>query len=152
MKWYCIILILLSFACGNNITVTEDEIGADIFYEKGSYKPFSGKCTVLYNNSHIAKAQFTIRDGRLNGEAVTWYKNGQVRRKGNYCNGMISGPWIFFDVQGNRIIEANYKDDNLNGLYTHLYTNGRVKEKGEFLQNNRAGKWVCYDEKGHILP
>jgi antitoxin component YwqK of YwqJK toxin-antitoxin module len=148
MKWYCIILILLSFACRSNITVTEDEIGADIFYEKDSYKPFSGKCTVLYNNTQIVKTQFTFRNGRLNGETITWYKNGQIRRKGNYCKGMISGRWIFFDEQGNRTIEANYKKDDLNGTYVALYTNGKVKEKGTFSRNKRTGKWVYYTENG----
>jgi len=148
MKWYCIILILLSLACQSNITVTEDEIGADIFYEKDSYKPFSGKCIVLYNNTQIIKTQFTFRNGRLNGETITWYKNGQIRRKGNYCKGLISGRWAFFDEQGNRIIEANYKKNDLNGTYVALYTNGKLKEKGEFSHNERTGKWVYYNENG----
>jgi antitoxin component YwqK of YwqJK toxin-antitoxin module len=151
MKWYCIILILLSIACRSNTTVTEDEISADIFYAKGSYKPFSGKCTVLYNNTNIVKTQFTFRDGLLNGEAITWYKNGQIRRKGNYSKGLISGRWTFFDERGNKIIEANYKNDSLNGSYTVLFSNGKVKEKGEFYRNKQAGKWVYYNEKGDIL-
>jgi antitoxin component YwqK of YwqJK toxin-antitoxin module len=151
MKWTYYIILLLSVACTGNITVSEDDIGADVFYEEGSYKPYTGKCTVLYNRTDIVKEQFTFRNGLLQGEALAWYKNGQLRRKGYYCKGQISGKWIFWDELGHKLIEANYKDDFLDGSYLALYSNGKPKEKGQFSENKRTGKWIYYNEQGKII-
>jgi hypothetical protein len=68
MKWTIILFALLAFACKSHITVTEDDIGADVFYEKESYKPYSGICTVKFNQSDLIKEQFTFKNGLLHGE------------------------------------------------------------------------------------
>jgi antitoxin component YwqK of YwqJK toxin-antitoxin module len=150
MKWYYYIILLLTLACKENLTVTEDEIGAEIFYMHGSYKPYSGKCRVYYNQTTIVKEQFTYRNGFLNGESLTWYKNGQLRRKGCYRKGQISGKWIFYDENGSKIIEANYHKDILQGDYIAHYSNGRIKEKGRYSENKPTGKWAYYNESGQL--
>jgi antitoxin component YwqK of YwqJK toxin-antitoxin module len=122
-----------------------------VFYEKESYKPYSGICTVKFNQSDLIKEQFTFKNGLLHGESLAWYKNGQLRRKGYYCKGQISGKWTFWDEAGNPMVEANYKKDNLDGSYTSLYSNGRIREKGQFSANKRKGKWVLFDEKGQLI-
>ena len=106
---------------------------------------------VLYNNSDVVKEQFTFKKGLMNGEASAWYKNGQIRRKGFYCKGQISGKWTFWDEQGNKYLEANYRHDSLNGSYITLYANGSIKEKGQYSANKRSGKWILYDEKGNVI-
>jgi antitoxin component YwqK of YwqJK toxin-antitoxin module len=110
-------------ACNGKVTVSEDEIGADVFYVNDSYRPFSGKCSVVFRNTGQVKEQFSFRKGLLHGEALTWYKNGQLRRKGSYYKGQISGKWEFWDEQGNKIMEAYYSHDNLSGSYVELYAN-----------------------------
>ncbi len=105
----------------------------------------------VYNNTNIVKEQFTFKKGVLHGEAIAWYKNGKLRRKGSYCKGQISGKWEFWDEQGKKIIEAHYKEDILNGTYVALYANGRIKEKGEFADNRQTGKWAYYSENGQLI-
>ncbi len=144
-------VLLLTSCNGEIITVSEDELSAEIMYVKGTYTPFSGRCKVVYNNTAIVKEQFTFRKGILNGESISWYRNGNIRRKGNYQNGHISGRWIFWDDQGNKTVEANYKLDSLNGPYISLYPNGKVKEKGNFTGNQQSGKWYYYDENGKLM-
>jgi antitoxin component YwqK of YwqJK toxin-antitoxin module len=152
MKW--IIYILLFFAtvaCSDSVIVTEDEIGAEVFYEKDSYQPFTGRCIVVYRNTDIVKEEFTFKKGLLHGEALTWYKNGQIRRKGFYQKGQISGKWEFWEENGQKTIEANYTDDILNGSYIALYSNGKIKEKGQFSDNRPIGKWVYFNEEGQVI-
>lgn len=151
MKWYLLLFVLLSFSCKSRITVTEEDIGADMLYEKESYKPYSGICIVTYNHTDLVKEQFTFKNGVLHGESLSWYKNGKLRRKGYYHKGQISGKWTFFDEDGNQTIEANYKQDILHGSYISLYSNGRIKEKGQFDGNKPKGKWVMYDQNGHLI-
>jgi antitoxin component YwqK of YwqJK toxin-antitoxin module len=152
MKWYYYIVFILALACSrNSVVVSEDDIGADVFYVKDTYRPFTGSCIVVYNDTEKVKEQFTFKNGVLNGEASAWYQNGQIRRKGYYSKGQIHGKWTFWDEQGHKIVEANYKQDSLNGTYLSLYANGRIKEKGHFARNKRTGKWVYYDERGQVM-
>jgi len=152
MKWYFYIVILIAFSCGSDpIIVTEDQLSADVFYIKDSYRPYTGKCKVVYNNSSVVKEQFTFRKGILDGEAIAWYKNGNLRRKGCYSKGHISGKWIFWDMEGHKTVEANYKLNALHGVYISLYANGKTKEKGHFIDNKQTGKWLYYDESGQLV-
>ncbi len=151
MKWYIYIFMLLSAACSGKVTVSEDEIGADVFYVKDSYKPFTGKCIVVFRNSDLVKEEFTFRNGVLQGEALAWHKNGQLRRKGSYHKGQISGKWEFFNEQGQKTIEAYYKQDNLNGSFISLYHNGKIKEKGRFERNKKIGQWDYFTENGQLI-
>ena len=111
MKWYYYILLIVAVACKGKVTITEDEIGYEVFYVHDSYKPFSGKCIVVFRNTRLVKEQFTYRNGVLHGEALAWYKNGQMRRRGYYSKGEISGNWEFWDENGHRTIEAYNKED-----------------------------------------
>ncbi len=151
MKWFIYILVLLTTACSGKITVSEDEIGADVFYVKDSYKPFTGKCIVVYRGTDLVKEEFTFRNGVLHGQALTWYKNGQLRRKGCYQKGQISGKWEFFNEQGQKTLEANYRQDNLNGIYISLYHNGKIKEKGRYEKNKKIGQWDYFAENGQLI-
>jgi antitoxin component YwqK of YwqJK toxin-antitoxin module len=148
MKWSLFLLMWVAFACSGNVTITEDEIRPDIFYTDKSSRPFTGKCRVVFNNASQVKEEFTYKQGILHGPTTSWYKNGQVRRKGYYLHGMISGKWEFWDEQGKKTVEACYENDALNGSYVVLYSNGRIREKGQFADNRRTGQWFYYNENG----
>jgi antitoxin component YwqK of YwqJK toxin-antitoxin module len=148
MKWLLFILMLGTFACSGKVTINEDEIQTDIFYAEGSHRPFTGKCRIVFSGTRIVKEEFAYKHGILHGEATAWYKNGQLRRKGSYSNGRISGKWEFWDIHGNKTVEAHYENDALNGTYILLYSNGKIREKGQFADNRRTGQWFYYNENG----
>jgi antitoxin component YwqK of YwqJK toxin-antitoxin module len=142
MKWKLLILPIVLIACGREVTITESEIVSDIFYAGNDYRPFSGKCLVVFNDTSLIREQFTYKHGILHGESRAWYLNGKLRRKGCYAEGKLSGTWEFWDEQGNKILEADFSNDELNGSYTALNQNGSVKEKGQYRNNKRTGKWT----------
>jgi len=152
MKRGLYILIILIAGCSGKVTITEADIKSDIFYTEGRTRPFSGKCIVVFSGTNLMKEEFTYRRGILHGQATAWYRNGQIRRHGSYCWGQISGKWEFWDVKGNKTLEANYENDVLNGMYTSLYSNGKIKEKGRFANNKRIGKWQYFNEGGQSVP
>jgi uncharacterized protein len=152
MKRRLIILILIAASCSGKVTITESEIKSDIFYAGMSAKPFTGKCIVVYSDANLKKEEFNYKQGILNGKATSWYKNGQIRRRGYYKMGLISGKWEFWDEKGYKTVEANYENDELNGSYVSLYANGKIREKGQFEDNRRTGKWLYYNEVGQIVP
>ena len=147
MKGFLFIILLTSFACTGKVCITEDDITPDIFYAEGSFSPFTGKCNVIGSNSKVLLEQFSYKNGLLHGKALAWYKNGQLKRKGSYSNGKLSGPWEFWDEKGNKTLEANYENDELNGSFISLESDGRIKEKGVYTANRRTGKWTCNIEE-----
>lgn len=150
MKWIFLLLIMFC-ACNSNVVVTEDEVSTDILYTRDSYKPYTGKCTVLYFGSNQVKSEYTFENGMLNGPAITWHLNGKLKKKGSYKNGQLSGTWFFYDEQGRKIMAAEYKANELDGAYSALYENGRIKEQGQFSEKEQKGKWAFYNEDGTII-
>jgi antitoxin component YwqK of YwqJK toxin-antitoxin module len=113
MKGFIFILLLTSFACTGKITVTEDEMVPDIFYTEGSFRPFSGVCSVVAARDSQVLEEFTYKNGRLEGEARIWYHNGKLKRKGSYQQGKLNGKWEYWDQQGFKCLEACYENDAL---------------------------------------
>jgi hypothetical protein len=101
MKGIIFILLLATFSCSGKVTITEDEIMPDIFYAEDSYRPFSGICIVAVSDTGRVLEQFSYKKGRLDGEALTWYSNGKLKRRGYYRNGNLYGNWEFWDQNGN---------------------------------------------------
>lgn len=146
-----ILLIGLSSCTKRTVTIYEKDIPEDIFYLKDHIQPFTGKCLVYYNGSHQIKEVLNYRNGILNGESISYYKCGSVKRKGYYKNGRLSGRWESWSEKGKPIYEVNYKNDTLDGEATVWHSSGVVKEKGIYADNHKSGLWVCYDEAGMIL-
>ncbi len=57
-----------------------------------------------------------------------YYKTGELKGKGNIIDGFPYGEWVFFDRNGNKIVQGSYS------------TNSK-KEK----------KWKYFDSKGNLL-
>lgn len=150
MKWIFLLSVMLC-ACNSHVVVTEDEISSDILYVRDSYKPYTGKCTVLYFGSNQVKSEYTFENGILSGPATTWHLNGKLKMKGSYKDGQLSGSWVFYDEQGRKIMEAGYKANELDGAYTSLYNNGKIKEQGQFSEKEQKGTWAFYNEEGTII-
>ena len=148
MRRGLLILTIVATACSGKITITESDIKPDVFYAEGSLRPFSGKCNVVFSNAGPLKEEFTYKHGLLHGRATAWHENGQLRRRGYYSKGQITGKWEFWDEKGHKTVEAHYNHDELNGAYISYYSNGQIREKGQFTGNRRTGEWLYYNEIG----
>jgi len=141
MRGLGFIILLASFSCTGKVTITEEEIIPDIFYTQGSYKPFTGKCMVVGNDSGPVLEQFTYKNGRLHGNVCIWYGNGRLKSKGSYKDGKLCGVWEFWDKDGNKTLEASFENDELNGPFIALTADGQIKERGMYTANRRTGNW-----------
>jgi antitoxin component YwqK of YwqJK toxin-antitoxin module len=126
--------------------LTDEEVKPDVFYTAEGHKPYTGKCKVYYFNSDQVKDEFSFRRGRLNGASYSWYRNGNLRWKGSYRNGVQSGTWQKWDEEGILILEVNYVNDTLEGSYISRYPDGSVMEKGVYASNRRVGEWIRSQE------
>ena len=105
-------------------------------------KKYTGICNVLYNDSILWKTRTykrgkktaetgyyipegtleyvgSERDGRIHGDFVSYYRNGEVSIKGKLNNGRYIGEWKYFDDDGslNKTLYYNKKGEMIDSLY-----------------------------------
>jgi len=148
--WIIFVFVAGLISCTKEIVITEAEISSDLFYTEDNLIPFSGKCKVVYSNTGLIKEILTYRKGRLDGDALFYYQNGNIKWKGSYKDGSISGTWEYRDENGKLMYLVNYKQDTLDGEFVSYHPYGGVKEKGHYLNNSRKGEWIVYSEKGKV--
>ncbi|MBN2214985.1 MAG: toxin-antitoxin system YwqK family antitoxin [Bacteroidales bacterium] len=150
--WIILLLILVAglISCTDEIVINETEIDCDLLYTENHLVPFSGKCKVVYGHTETAKEILTYRKGRLDGDAHYYYRNGNIKWKGFYKNGFISGKWEYWDENGILTYIVNYRHDTLDGEYVSYYPDGGIKEQGYYVNNSRTGEWTVYSENGKV--
>lgn len=151
ITWIILLFAAGLFSCSEEIVITEAEISSDLFYTPDNLSPFSGRCKIVYSNTGLVKEVLTYRKGRLNGDANYYYMNGNLKWKGLYKDGFISGKWKYWDEEGILVYIVNYEDDSLDGKFVSYYPDGGIKEQGQYLNNSRIGEWIIYSEKGQVL-
>jgi antitoxin component YwqK of YwqJK toxin-antitoxin module len=144
-----LITVLVLTGCDSKVvTLSDQEIGNDIFYYKSNIKPFNGTCNIMYKNSENIKIRVSFKEGKMHGKVMYYYKNGELKTKGAYKDGMCSGKWESWYENGEKYFNIYYSNDSLNGEYVEFYDNGSVKEEGNYNMNKRTGKWKFFDSNG----
>ena len=143
---------ILTISCSQNtITLTEEELPEDVFYLDNKITPFSGKCLIYFTESEVIKEELHFKNGIQDGPHISYYKSGEIKRKGTYKDGLMNGTWTMFSETGNKLYEVNYQKDTLTGNYKSWYPTGVPCKKGSYSQNKRTGKWIHYDETGMVI-
>jgi antitoxin component YwqK of YwqJK toxin-antitoxin module len=148
MKSYKLIIFLLflAIACSKQVTITEDQMADDTFYQKDKIEPYTGKCRVVFKGSEKIKEEMYFRNGILNGIWISYYKSGKIERKGEFIDGKFHGKWESWSESGQKLYEVNYENDSLSGKYITWYESGKLKEQGEYKANIKTGKWIIFNE------
>ena len=76
-----------------------------LYYEKFTDVPYTGDVT--------GDEQGSFKNGKREGAWVSYWENGQLRRKGNYKNGNKDGAWVSYN-----------EDETVNKRYTGTYKDG----------------------------
>lgn len=114
----------------------------------GIYDPDNGKKTDYYYGD-VVKAEYTLSNGKINGQLKVYHYNGKLKKVGNYTNGVENGLFKEYDDSGN--LEAEYKMANgeMNGALKAYYSNGKLRKSGNYLKGKESGNFVEYDEDGN---
>lgn len=114
----------------------------------GIYDPDNGKKTEYYYGD-VVKAEYTLLNGKINGQLKVYHYSGKLKKVGSYTNGIENGLFKEYDESGN--IEAEYSMSNgeLNGSLKTYYSNGKLKRSGNYLKGEEHGNFVEYDEYGN---
>ena len=126
------LIILTFYGCQNNsaeILKCNLQVDNGITYTNG--KVYSGTCNILYNDSLLwktrtykkgkktAETSYYIPDGtleyignekngKIDGDFISYYKNGEISIKGKLDMGKYIGEWNYYDDDGSLNKTSNY--------------------------------------------
>jgi antitoxin component YwqK of YwqJK toxin-antitoxin module len=113
------------------------------FYPNGKIKQETSYTNGIQDNDYKVWCengqQFV--EGKINGENIQWYENGNIMNKYTRLNGKLEGEYIEWHENGNLWIKANHKDDKLCGDFELYYIDGKLNLK-MFCIDGRIGKYT----------
>jgi antitoxin component YwqK of YwqJK toxin-antitoxin module/Tfp pilus assembly protein PilF len=146
---------------------------------KKAFSPYNAKGNLegtqtYYYGSGKEKESNTYTNGELNGEAATWYCNGQKNatipyvtgkkdgyytshyihggknEEGWYKDDQLQGDWLTYDEAGNLTARSGYLNGELNGLRTEYWPNGK-KESDMLYDMGVLLQMTQYDTTGKVI-
>jgi hypothetical protein len=102
-----------------------------------------------YNTGEIERIYQTLNN-HIDGWLKLYHKNGQLKAKINYRNGIQVDEKInSFDENGNLIRTVEFKNGFLNGPYKEFYSSGKIKTEG-FYSNDLIIEKKSYYENSTL--
>ena len=107
MKYLLILSCLLFTSVGWSKDINSDDLveRQGLIYEKFMDVPFTG--------NSIGKEQGKISKGKVEGEWLYYYDNGQLQFKSNYKDGKKDGETFWYKENGKLIKTEIWKDNKL---------------------------------------
>ena len=87
---------------------------------------------------------------RKNGQGLEYYKNGNVKYKGNFHDDEYEGEGKLYYENGQKKYEGMFSKGEYNGKGTEYYDYGKKKYEGQFLNGEYNGEGEFYDENDEI--
>jgi antitoxin component YwqK of YwqJK toxin-antitoxin module len=113
----------------------------------GIYDADNGKKTAYFDDGETIQAEFELLDGKINGQLKAYHENGQLKKIGNYINGIENGLFKEYDEDGNIDAEYTMLNGLMNGSFKR-YSNGKLIKSGSFIKGKQEGPFTEYDESG----
>lgn len=86
-----------------------------------------------YKNDNIA---YEIKDNIL----THYYKNGNIRAKGEYINDLMEGKWLFYRETGQLWQIGNFKNNMKHGNWKRFDRNDQVEYDEDYVLNKLIKK------------
>ncbi len=131
---------------------TNDSVKVRYFTKKGKVisegaminKDRVGKWTYYHNGSDKIMMTEQYTSGKLNGEQLTYFENGQLTEKISYVEGKRTGKRTMYSESGVVLKEFIYENDKLHGLTKYYDTDGTLIIEGNYKKDRKDGIWKYY--------
>ncbi|SVE38063.1 uncharacterized protein METZ01_LOCUS490917, partial [marine metagenome] len=143
------LLILVSCSPTPEIPPIELVVKQGIVYEVNSTTPFTGSDVSYYENGQL-KRKGNFIDGKEDGLHESYYENGQLDFRGNYKNGEEEGLFEQYYDNGQLEMRGNFIDGKEDGLKESYYDEGQLKVRGNFIDGKMVGLFEVYNENGQL--
>ena len=122
-----------------------------IYIEKvGGYFDTENGAKIINYESGEKKAEYNLKDGKIDGIVKVYFKSGQIYSTAVYKNGIKNGKTIIFQENGKIESEEIYLDSNLHGFCKYYHENGKLRYTGNYYNNKAEGLFTYYSYTGNI--
>lgn len=106
----------------------------------------------IYDADGNLKSQVILKDGKINGDAITYYPSGQISTMVKYVNNKKEGVEKKYYQRGGQLYRTRpFSKGKVNGIEKRYYKTGTIKTEQEFKHNNPATGLIEYSINGRIL-
>jgi antitoxin component YwqK of YwqJK toxin-antitoxin module len=92
-----------------------------------------------------------VIDGLEEGQASGKYNTGEKLMTRSYAKGKVEGEFVQWWPNGNARYRLNYKDDKLDGKQLVFYPNGDRHEENNYAEGNVEGIQRVWNEDGQLI-
>lgn len=82
--------------------------------------------------------------GKLDGEKIRYYKNGNIMKKENYVNDLLDGLYQKYNSRGIMIYSFTYKNGIQHGPFLEWYSTGEINSEGTYENGFLFGRYTSY--------
>lgn len=130
-----------------------DVIKVSYFYPDGKLKSQGqmkeknriGNWIYYFKDGKTKLSEETYHNGLLTGDYKIYYVNGKLTEWSVYKNGELNGVSKRYTEEGVLVEEINYSDGKLNGEVKYYDNNGELLLKGQYINNISVGAWESYE-------
>lgn len=103
-----------------------------------------------FDEAGIAQSVERYKQGKLDGERVVYYDNGQIAELTTFKLGVQHGPWKQFFMNGTPKAKAEFVNGEPEGTMSWFYPDGGKEIEGKVVNGQRDGVWIYYNEDNSI--
>ncbi len=143
MKLFILLMLFPSFIFAN----VQLELKSGIIYEKDKTISYTGK-DIKFKNGKI-KFKKNYKNGVLNGKYVLYYLNGNKKLETNYKDGYIEGKYLEYFEDGKKRLEEEYKNRKLNGKKISYFRTNKIEFEKNYKNGVLDDKYIIYYLNGN---
>ena len=116
-----------------------------------------GDWRYLYPDGDIKQRGQSDDQGRLDGDVISYFKNGQIEKLKPYTAGKLDGTEKRYDEDGDLLLELPYQDGARHGMRISYYGEGGGPDGGQIYEERRYKNgdydnfYNRYDRDGHRI-
>jgi len=96
----------------------------------------------------VRKTETYGPSGRLVGDRITYFENGQIQNRQPYLNGFLGGVGQEYFASGKLRKETTYVRSQIQGAFKEYREDGSLAVSGLYRNSRQSGLWTYYKENG----
>lgn len=108
-------------------------------------KQREGLWVYYHKNSPDTMMTEHYKGGKLQGQQITYFPNGQVAENSSYKDGEKDGESFIYTQKGQLLRHLNYSNGELDGLAEYYNKKGQKIIEGQYVDGRQKGTWKYYE-------
>lgn len=109
----------------------------------------NGECVWYFSNGQKVM-QADYKDDLKDGHSLRWRVNGQLEEDCWYKHGELDSLYRSYSEKGKLAAEEYYVDGKRNGSAKKWYDNGQVFQDGQYVDGMMDGLWLVFYPEGQL--